>query len=87
MVDQPFSPSYGSTPGGRPFTRHYGIETGPQRNIPGSVIDEAIDGYPGKAIDGGKTVHYDPNNNVTVVTGEGDSIVSVHKGLPRKGQR
>jgi len=26
------------------------------------------------------------NNNVTVVTGDGGSIVSVRKGPPRKGQ-
>ena len=79
--------AYGSTPAGRPFTRHYGVETGPERNIPGSVVDEAIDNYPGKVIEGGKTVHYDPNNDITVVTGNGDSIVSVHKGPPRAGQR
>lgn len=78
---------YGSTPAGRPYTRHYGTETGPQRNIPGSVVDEAIDIYPGKLIDGGKTVHYDPVNDITVVTGNGQSIVSVHRGLPRAGQR
>jgi hypothetical protein len=78
---------YGSTPGGRPYTRHYGTETGPQRNIPGSVVDEAVDNYPGKLVDGGKTVHYDPVNDITVVTGDGQSIVSVHRGPPRAGQR
>jgi len=78
---------YGSTTEGRPFTRHYGVETGPERNIPGSVVDEAIDSYPGKAIAGGKTVHYDPNNDITVVTGDGESIVSVHHGPPRAGQQ
>ncbi len=80
-------PTYGSTPGGRPYTKHYGTETGPQRNIPGSVVDEAIDNYPGKLVDGGKTVHYDSVNDITVVTGNGGSIVSVHKGQPRAGQR
>lgn len=80
-------PTYGSTPGGRPYTKHYGTETGPQRNIPGSVVDEAIDNYPGKVVDGGKTVHYDPANDITVVTGNGGSIVSVHKGQRRAGQR
>lgn len=78
---------YGSTSAGRPYTRHYGTETGPQRNIPGSVVDEAIDNYPGKLVDGGKTVHYDPVNDITVVTGDGQSIVSVHRGPPRAGQR
>jgi RHS repeat-associated protein len=33
---------YGSTPEGRPFTRHYGTETGPVRNIPGSILDNTI---------------------------------------------
>ncbi len=70
-----------------PYTYHYGVETGPTRNIPGSVVDEAIDYYPGKPVSGGKTVHYDPNNNVTVVTGRDGAIVSAHKGLPRAGQR
>jgi RHS repeat-associated protein len=78
---------YGATPKGRPLTRHYATETGPQRNIPGSVVDETIDNYPGKSAGGGKTVHYDPNNNVTVVTGDGQSIVSARKGQPPSSQR
>jgi len=80
------APKYGATPGGRPFTKHYGTETGPQRNIPGSVVDNTIsttEGIPGT---NGTTVHYDPVNDVTAVTGEGDSIVSVHRGPPPKGQ-
>lgn len=79
-------PKFGSTPGGRPFTKHYATETGPTRNIPGSVIDNTIDNSPGKPVAGGKNVYYDPNNDVTVVTGDNDSIVSAHKGPPRKGQ-
>ena len=73
---------YGATPEGRPFTKHYGTETGPVRNIPGSVADNTINttaGVPGR---NGTTVHYDPVNNVTVVTGNGGSIMSVHKGAP-----
>lgn len=62
-------------------------ETGPTRNIPGSVVDEAINYYQGKAVPGGKTVYYDHINNVTVVTGHGGAIVSVHKGPPRASQR
>ena len=75
-------PKYGATPEGRPYTKHYGTETGPQRNIPGSVVDHVINttkGVPGR---GGTTVHYDPVNNVTVVTGRGGAIVSAHKGPP-----
>ena len=80
-------PNYGSTPEGRPFTRHYGTETGPKRNIPGSVVDETIRKAPGKPAGGGKTIHFDPENKVTVVTGDGGSIVSVHKGPPRSSQQ
>ena len=73
---------YGKTPGGRPYTAHYSTETGPQRNIPGSVVDNTINttkGVPGR---NGTTVHYDPVNDVTVVTGRGQSIVSAHRGKP-----
>jgi hypothetical protein len=76
------TPKHGATPEGRPFTKHYGTETGPQRNIPGSVVDNTINTTKGVPVKGGKTVHYDPVNNVTVVTGDGGSIVSVHKGAP-----
>lgn len=78
----PVSGAYGTTPAGRPLTRHYAVETGPIRNIPGTVVDEVIDNNPGVPTVGGKTVYYDPRNNVTVVTGDGESIVSVHKGRP-----
>jgi hypothetical protein len=66
--------------------QHYGEVQGPKRNIPGSVVDNTIDTAKGVPVADGKTVHYDPTNNVTVVTGDGGSIVSVHKGTPRKGQ-
>jgi len=78
------APKYGATPKGRPYTKHYAKETGPQRNIPGSVVDEVIDKAKGVPAPGGKTVYYDPVNNITVVTGRGQSIVSVHKGRPGK---
>jgi RHS repeat-associated protein len=73
---------YGSTPGGRPYTKHYGTETGPVRNIPPSIVDETIIRNPGVRVPGGKTVHYDPTNDVTVVTGRGGSIVSARRGKP-----
>ena len=79
-------PDYGSTPEGRPFTEHYGTETGPERNIPGSIVDQTINENPGFDAGGGKTGHYDPNNNVTVITGRGGGIVSARKGKPRSGQ-
>jgi len=77
---------FGSTPKGRPLTKHYELDTGPKRNIPGTVVDNTIDTTKGLPIDGGKTVHYDSVNDVTVVTGDGGSIVSAHKGKPRGGQ-
>ena len=73
---------YGSTPNGRPFTKHYGTQTGPDRNIPGSVVDQTIDDYPGVPGRNGTTVHYDPDNDVTVVTGRGGGIVSARRGAP-----
>jgi RHS repeat-associated protein len=75
-------PEFGSTPEGRPFTEHYGLERGPERNIPGSVVDQTINenlGVPGR---NGMTIHYGPGNDVTVVTGDNGAIVSARRGLP-----
>jgi RHS repeat-associated protein len=77
---------YGVTPKGRPLTEHYSFEQGPKRNIPVSVVDHVIDKYTGIPVGGGKKAHYDPINDVTVITGTNDSIVSARKGKPRKGQ-
>ena len=70
--------NYGSTPNGVPFTRHYGAETGPVRNLPVSLIDQVISN--GNATPGrnNSTVYYDPVNNTTVVVGSG-GVMSVHK--------
>jgi hypothetical protein len=76
--------SYGSTPQGRPFSRHYGAETGPVRNLPGSVLDAIINGAQPIPGANGTTVYYDPVNGVTVVTGT-NGIVSAHQGPPRSG--
>jgi hypothetical protein len=73
---------WGQTPEGRPFTQHYGTETGPVRNIPGSVVDQTINDYTGVPGRGGTTVYYDPNNDVTVVTGRNGGIVSARRGAP-----
>jgi RHS repeat-associated protein len=72
----------GSTPEGRPLTQHYGLEIGPERNIPGSVVDQTINENPGVPGRNGTTVYYDPNNDVTVVTGRNGSIVSARRGEP-----
>jgi hypothetical protein len=69
-----------STPDGRPYTDHYLTETGPERNIPGSVVDHVINTTPGIPRPNGTTYYYDPSNNVTVITGTNGGIVSVHKG-------
>ena len=81
-VSEAATPKYGSTPDGRPLTKHYATDTGPVRNVPGSVVDNTIRTTKGVPVGSGKTVHYDPINNVTVVTGDGGSIVSVRKGPP-----
>jgi RHS repeat-associated protein len=78
---------YGKTPQGRRITRHYGVDNGYARNIPGTVVDDVIDNTPGTPVAGGKTVHYDPAKDVTVVTGDNEAIVSVHRGPPAKGER
>jgi RHS repeat-associated protein len=72
----------GSTPEGRPFTKHYGLETGPERNIPGSIVDQTVNENPGVPGRGGTTVYYDPKNDVTVVTGRNGAIVSARRGAP-----
>jgi hypothetical protein len=45
----------------------YRDETGPERNIPGSVVDETIEygEVAGELPD--RTIYYDPENDVTVV--------------------
>jgi RHS repeat-associated protein len=73
--DAPFA-----TPAGKPLSAHYLFETGPGRNIPGSVVDETIEhGIPTNL--GDRTLFYDPKNNMTVVlsniTGK---IMSARKG-------
>ena len=73
---------FGSTPEGRPFTEHYGLERGPERNIPGSVVDQTINENPGVPGRNGTTIHYDPGNDVTVVTGDNGAIVSARRGPP-----
>jgi RHS repeat-associated protein len=74
---------YGNTPEGRPLSKHYATETGPDRNIPGSVVDETIN-YPTHTQQlGDRTVYYSANNNVTVVVSQTTGkIMSAHKGMP-----
>jgi len=77
---------YGSTPAGRTWSSHYANDTAAIREIPGSVIDNTIDTVKGIPAERGKTVFFDPINNITVVTGDGGVIVSARKGKPRPGQ-
>jgi RHS repeat-associated protein len=72
-----------ATPAGRGFTAHYLEETGPARNIPGSVVDEAIDN--GQAVEKltDRTVYYDAKNDVTVVQSDTTGkIMSARRGTP-----
>jgi uncharacterized protein RhaS with RHS repeats len=77
--------NYGRTPQGTPFTRHHGAETGPVRNLPGSLPDAIV--YNALPTPGANntTVYYDQGNNVTVVVGA-NGIVSAHQGPPRSGR-
>jgi RHS repeat-associated protein len=72
-----------STPEGRPLSKHYRDETGPERNIPGSVVDETIEN--GELVEdlGDRRVYYDPKNDVTVVESKTTGkIISARRGPP-----
>lgn len=72
-----------ATPAGRPMSSHYLTETGPIRNIPVSVLDEAIDnGEVAKRL-ADRTIYYDAVNDVTVVVSETTGkIMSARRGSP-----
>lgn len=73
------------TPRGRVLSPHY-VNDRAARNIPISVLDDTIDNYPGIPGAKGRTVHYSPDNNVTVVLeSDGITIVTAHKGRPSSG--
>ncbi len=72
-----------TTPKGRPLSRHYVIDHGEARNIPGSTIDEAID--QGAIVEDlpDRIIFYDEKNNITVVQGKTTAkIMSARKGRP-----
>ncbi len=72
-----------STPAGRPLSKHYRDETGPERNIPGSVVDETIDHGELAEDLSDRRVYYDPKNDVTVVESKTTGkIMSVRRGPP-----
>lgn len=59
-------------------------ETCPERNIPGSVVDERIQHGTANQLED-RTIYYDAKNNVTVVvTKTTGKIMSAHKGLAGK---
>lgn len=70
-----------ATPSGRVYSAHYLNDTGPGRNIPGSVVDETIDhGNIAKDLPD-RTVFYDPKNDITVVESKTTGkIMSVRRG-------
>ena len=70
-----------ATPLGRQYTAHYLNDTGPVRNIPGSVVDETLD-YGTLAKDlPDRRVFYDPKNDITVVQSKTTGkIMSVRRG-------
>jgi uncharacterized protein RhaS with RHS repeats len=72
-----------ATPAGRVYSAHYLNDTGPVRNIPGSVVDETIShGQIAEKL-GDRTVFYDAKNDVTVVqSNTTGKILSVRRGAP-----
>jgi hypothetical protein len=72
-----------TTPAGRVYSWHYLNETGPLRNIPGSVVDETIDYATDVTQLGDRTIYYDAKNDVTVVQSDTTGkIMSVRRGAP-----
>jgi RHS repeat-associated protein len=72
-----------TTPAGRPYSAHYLDERGPERNIPGSVVDETIEhGEVAEELPD-RTVYYDPKNDVTTVLSKTTGkIISARRGTP-----
>jgi hypothetical protein len=72
-----------TTPAGRVYSWHYLNETGPLRNIPGSVVDETIDQATDTIQLGDRTIYYDAKNDITVVQSDTTGkIMSVRRGAP-----
>lgn len=72
-----------ATPAGRVYSAHYLEETGPIRNIPGSVVDEVIDH--GQIVEqlSDRTIYYDAINDVTVVQSNTTGVImSARRGAP-----
>ena len=72
-----------ATPAGRPLSVHYLNDSGSLRNIPGSVVDEAIDhGTVAKNL-ADRIVYYDTKNDVTVVVSKTTGkVMSARRGSP-----
>lgn len=78
-----FDDASDATPQGREYSWHYLNETGPTRNIPGSIVDETIDHPTQVTRLTDRTIYYDENNNVTVVRSDTTGkIMSARKGKP-----
>jgi RHS repeat-associated protein len=72
-----------TTPEGHPYSAHYLNDTGPVRNISGSIVDETISQATETTNLGDRTVYYDAKNNVTVVqSNTAGKIMSVRQGEP-----
>lgn len=69
-------------PAGHLYSAHYLNETGPVRNIPGSVVDETIDNATRTENLGHRTVYHDAKNDVTVVrSNTTGKVMSVRRGI------
>ena len=64
-----------TTPAGRVLSWHYLTETGPFRNIPGSVVDNTIANGDFAINIGDRTIYYDSINDVTVVQSNTTGVI------------
>jgi RHS repeat-associated protein len=74
----------GATPAGRPISDHARRRLA-QRGIPETDVDQVVNRGQGTPVPGGKQVHHDKDRDLTVVTGDDDTIVTAHRGRPEKG--
>lgn len=65
--------------GGRPYSGH-ALDRMQGRGIPPSAVEEAIANGESAAGRGGSTIHYGPDNHVSVVVGRNGRVVTVGYG-------
>ena len=85
QMNQPKPPDYQTrrnsptTINGRDYSGH-ALDRMQDRGIPPSAVENAIKNGTKTPQNGGKTKHYDPINNVTVITNKNGGVVTTHYG-------